>query len=156
MPKIVEGELKAGDARFAIVSSRFNEFVTDRLLEGAVETLRSHGAADDAITVYRVPGAFEIPVVAERVAMEGEFDAIICVGAVIRGETPHFEYISAEVTRGIGEVALTHEIPVTFGLITADKVEHAVQRAGGDAGNKGAEAALAAIETVQVLRQVGA
>ena len=155
MPKIVEGELNAADARYAIVVARFNEFVTERLLEGAIETLKSHGADDDCIVVFRVPGAFELPVAAERIAMEDVYDAIICIGAVIRGDTPHFEYISAEVTRGIGEVALTHDIPVSFGVITVDEVEHAVQRAGGEAGNKGAESALAAIEMVQLFRQIG-
>jgi len=155
MPKYVEGELTAANARFAIVAARFNEFVTEPMLEGAIETLTGHGASDDDIVVFRVPGAFEIPVAAERVAMEDVYDAIICVGAVIRGDTPHFEYISAEVTRGIGEVALTHDIPVSFGVVTVDEVEHAVQRAGGEAGNKGSEAALAAIEMVQLFRQIG-
>ncbi len=154
MTVCIEGNLSVGDEQFAIVVTRFNDFVTSRLLDGAVDSLKRHGCADENITIVRVPGSFEIPMVAMRLAESTKYSAIICLGCLIRGETPHFEYISAEVSKGIAMVGMETSIPTTFGVITADTLEQAVHRAGSKAGNKGAEAALAAIELVNVLSQI--
>lgn len=151
MPKVVEGILNAEKFRFGIVVSRFNSFISERLLEGAIDTLLRHGADDDQLTVVKVPGAFEIPLMAQRLAKSGKFDALLCLGAVIRGGTPHFEYVSAEVTKGIASVSLESTLPVAFGILTTDSIEQAIERAGTKAGNKGAEAAMSAIEMVNVL-----
>jgi len=134
------------DARFGIVVSRFNEFISSKLLEGAIDALVRHGASEDKIDVVWVPGAFEIPAAAKRLADKDAYAAIICVGAVIRGSTPHFDYIAAEVSKGVAQVALAAKVPVTFGVLTTDTIEQAVERAGTKAGNKGADAAMAAIE----------
>jgi 6,7-dimethyl-8-ribityllumazine synthase len=139
-------------ARFALAASRFNEDIVARLLDGAVDTLNSHGIETEAITIVRVPGAFELPLAVKRLAASGRFDAIIALGAVIRGATPHFEYVAGECARGLGRVALELELPVAFGVLTVDTMEQALTRANGDEGNKGREAALAALEMVSLLR----
>lgn len=144
--KTIEGKLVADKVKFGIVVSRFNELLSSRLLEGALDCLRRHGATDDAITVVWTPGAFEIPVVAKRLARRSSFDAIVCLGVVIRGGTPHFEYIAAEAAKGVAKVGLDEEVPVIFGIVTADTIEQAIERAGAKAGNKGWQAALSAIE----------
>lgn len=151
MPKVIEGKLDAGHYRFGIVVSRFNSFICDRLLEGAIDTLTRHGAADEQLTVVKVPGAFEIPLMAKRMAASGQYDALLCIGAVIRGGTPHFEYVSSEVTKGIALVSLDSGLPVSFGVLTVDSVEQAIERAGTKAGNKGSEAAMSALEMVNLL-----
>ena len=147
----LHGQLAVDGQRFAIVVSRFNEFVTSKLLTGALDALKRHGAVEENITVVHVPGAFEIPFVAKKLADSLAFDAIICLGCVIRGETPHFEYVAGEAARGIGQVALETGIPTTFGVITADTMKQALDRAGVKGANKGADAALAAIELVNLL-----
>ncbi len=146
-----EGSLDAARLRLAVVVSRFNELVTEKLLEGAVETAREHGVAEPNLDVVWVPGAFELPFAARALAESGRYDAIACLGAVIRGETPHFDFICAEAARGIGTVAADYSMPVTFGVITSDNVEQAQARAGGAKGNKGREAMLAAIEMASLL-----
>lgn len=148
----LEGQIEAAGFRFAIVVSKFNEFVTSRLLAGALDVLTKAGASQEAIEVARVPGAFEIPLVARRMARSGRFDAVICLGAVIRGETPHFEYISAEASRGIAQAAWEADLPVVFGVLTTENVEQALERAGAPERNKGAEAARTAIEMATLLR----
>jgi 6,7-dimethyl-8-ribityllumazine synthase len=153
---IVEGQQEAKDLRFGLVVSKFNEFVTGRLLAGALEALKQAGADEQALVVAKVPGAFEIPLIARRMANSGQFDAIICLGAVIRGETPHFEYISAEASRGIARAAWESDIPVVFGVLTTENVEQALERAGGAERNKGAEAARTAIEMANLLKQMPA
>ncbi|MEE8219888.1 MAG: 6,7-dimethyl-8-ribityllumazine synthase [bacterium] len=146
MPRFIEGVLKGDGKKIAIVVSRFNEFVTTRLLDGAVDGLTRTGVADEDITVVRVPGAFEIPLAAKRLATSGTYQAVVCLGAVIRGETPHFEYISAEAARGIAQASLESNVPVIFGVITTETVEQAMERSGTKDGNRGFEAALAAVE----------
>ncbi len=146
MPNEFDANLLAGDARFAVIVSRFNEIVTERLLHGALDTLRRHGAAEESLTVVRVPGSFEIPLVADRLAKSGNYDAVICLGAVIQGETDHHEYINHAVANAIMHVGQNTGIPVTFGILTCQTLEQAMNRAGGKAGNKGCVAALAAIE----------
>lgn len=153
MAVIWEGNFDAKGLRFGIVASRFNDFITSRLLDGAIDTLKRHGADESKICVAWTPGAFEIPLVAKRMAA-GAFDAVICVGAVIRGSTPHFDYIAAEVSKGVAQVGLASEIPVIFGVITCDSIEQAIERAGTKAGNKGADAALAAIEMANLLKTI--
>lgn len=152
--KIVEGDLMAKGARIGIAMSRFNSFITDSLLDGAIDTIVRHGGKKSDITVVKVPGAFELPVAVQRMAKSANYDAIIVVGAVIRGGTPHFDYVAGECTKGIGQVALQQDIPVAFGLLTVDSIEQAIERAGTKAGNKGAEAAMSAIEMVNVLKGV--
>ena len=152
--KVIEGALNAKGMRFSIVVSRFNDFINSKLLDGALDALSRHGADDDNISIVRVPGSFEIPLVAQKLANSGNFDAIICLGAVIRGATPHFEYISAEVTKGIAKVTLDSGIPVSFGILTTDNIEQAIERAGTKSGNKGWDAALAAVEMVNLLKAV--
>jgi 6,7-dimethyl-8-ribityllumazine synthase len=156
MAKIVEGKIRADGLRFGIVVSRFNNFITERLLEGALDALRRNGAEEDAIDIYRTPGSFEIPAVAKRLLERGTYDAVICLGAVIRGATPHFSYISAEVTKGIAQLSLQSTVPITFGVITADTIEQAIERAGTKVGNKGWDAALSAIEMANLYRELGA
>ena len=153
--KTIEGAMTVSKARFCLVAARFNSFIVENLLQGAIDTLKRHGASEDEITLVRVPGAFEMPVVLERLAGKGEYDAIIALGAVIRGGTPHFEYVAGECVKGIAQVSLKHGVPVAFGVLTVDTIEQAIERAGTKAGNKGAEAALSAIETVNLLRQIG-
>lgn len=152
MPTFIEGNLDAKGLSFGIVVSRFNSFICERLLEGAIDALVRHGAADANITVARIPGAFEIPLAAKTMAASRKFDAVICLGAVIRGSTPHFEYVSSEVSKGVASVSLESGVPVAFGVLTTDTIEQAVERAGTKAGNKGFEAAVTAIETVNVLK----
>lgn len=146
MPRFIEGALKGDGKKIAIVVSRFNEFVTTRLLDGAVDGLTRTGVADEDITVVRVPGAFEIPLAAKQLATSGTYQAVVCLGAVIRGETPHFEYISSEAARGIAQASLESNVPVIFGVITTETVEQAMERSGTKDGNRGFEAALAAVE----------
>jgi 6,7-dimethyl-8-ribityllumazine synthase len=148
--KVVEGKLEAQGLRFALVVSRFNEALTSRLQDGAIDCLVRHGADDDGISVFRVPGAWEIPMVAAKVARSGGFDAVICVGALVRGGTAHFDLIAAEVAKGIAQASISSGVPLTFGVITADTLEQAVERAGTKMGNKGWEAALAAIEMARL------
>ena len=152
--KTTQGDLSVRDARFAIVATRFNEFVVESLIKGAVHCLRQHGASDANIEILRVPGAFEMPVVVQKVAASHRFDGIIALGAVIRGGTPHFEYVAGECVGGISAVAREHGIPVGFGILTVDTIEQAIERAGTKAGNKGEEATLAVIETVNLMRQI--
>ena len=146
MVKVVEGALDARGMKFGIIVSRFNSSVTERLLEGALEALKTHGGEDKDIDVVRVPGAFEIPLLTKKLAASGKYDALICLGAVIRGDTPHFEYIAEAVTHGIGAVVLEHRLPISFGVLTTNNVEQAMERAGAKSENKGFEAALTAIE----------
>ena len=154
MPEYIEGNLVAGEARFAIVAGRFNAFITEKLLDGALDALRRHGADMDQVTVAWCPGAYEIPLVASRMAASGSYDAVICLGAVIRGATYHFELVASGVASGISQAAQETDVPVLFGVITTDTIEQAIERAGTKAGNKGADAALAAIEMVNLLRQL--
>lgn len=154
--KITQGELQAKGLKFGIVVSRFNEFITARLLEGAEDALARHGAKAEDIEAVKVPGSFEIPLLAKRLAQSGRFDAVICLGTVIRGATPHFEYVASEVTKGIAQVSLETGVPVSFGILTTDTIEQAVERAGTKSGNKGWDAALSAIEMAQVLKKLTA
>jgi 6,7-dimethyl-8-ribityllumazine synthase len=154
VPRVVQVGPNGDGLRIGVAVARFNQAVTDRLLAGALEALPRHGVADDAIDVATVPGAFELPLCAQRLAATGRYDAIVCLGAVVRGETPHFDYVAAEAARGIGEVARRADVPVAFGVLTTDTVEQALARAGGERGNKGYEAAVTALEMVQVLRVV--
>jgi len=153
--QIVEGMLEASGLRFAVVVSRFNEAITSRLLEGAVDCLLRHGADEEDLTVVRVPGAWEIPMAASRIARMGDVDAVVCLGALVRGSTVHFDLIAAEVAKGIAQVAMGSDVPVTFGVVTADTLEQAVERAGAKQGNKGWDAALAAVEMARLYRGLG-
>jgi 6,7-dimethyl-8-ribityllumazine synthase len=152
--KTFEGDFNARGLRFGIVASRFNDFIVDRLLEAAVGTLQKHGVAAGDIEIVRVPGAFETPLAVKKLAATRRYQALIALGCVIRGATPHFEYVAAEAARGIGQVASSEEIPVAFGILTVDTIEQAIERAGTKAGNKGVDAALAAIQMATVLRQL--
>ena len=154
MPKLYEGRLVADGLKIGIVASRFNEFITNKLLEGAIDALKRHGVADGDIAVAWVPGAFEIPVVAKKMAESGKYDAVICVGAVIRGSTAHFEYVASEVSKGIANVGLHTGVPTMFGVLTTENIEQAIERAGTKAGNKGFEAAEGAIEMANLLRSM--
>lgn len=154
MPKIVEAKLLAEGKKFALVVSRFNDFITDRLVGGAVDALVRCGAKDEDIDLVKVPGAFEIPLIAKKMAQKKRYDAIVCLGAVIRGATPHFDYVSAEVSKGIALVGIEENIPVIFGIITADTIEQAIERAGTKAGNKGFSAAMAAVEMANLIEAV--
>ncbi|MEM1112063.1 MAG: 6,7-dimethyl-8-ribityllumazine synthase [Pseudomonadota bacterium] len=153
--KTIEGDFTGGRGKYALVVGRWNSFVVEHLLTGAIDALKRHGVGDDQMTIVRAPGAFEIPLVVKKVAEKGEFDAIIALGAVIRGGTPHFEYVAGECTKGIAQVSLDHGIPVTFGVLTVDSIEQAVERSGTKAGNKGAEAAMSALEMVGLIEQLG-
>ena len=153
--KTYEGDFAQCDGRYAIVIGRFNSFVVESLLAGALDTLRRHGISDDKIEIVRVPGAFEIPVVVKRVAKSGRFDAVIALGAVIRGGTPHFDYVAGECAKGLGVVSLETELPVAFGVLTVDTIEQAIERSGTKAGNKGAEAAMSVLEMVSLFRKMG-
>jgi 6,7-dimethyl-8-ribityllumazine synthase len=152
-PTVHEGHLNAETFRFAIVASRWNELISARLVEGSLDALKRLGAKDEQVDLYRVPGSFEIPLLALRLAQSGKFDAIICLGTIIRGQTPHFDYIAAEVAHGISQAALTTGIPVVFGIVTADTVEQAIDRAGVKLGNKGFEAAMTAVELVNLYKE---
>ncbi len=154
MPKIIEAKLQAEGKKFALVVSRFNDFITDKLLGGAVDGLLRSGARDKDVEIVKVPGAFEIPLMAKKMAATGRFNAVICLGAVIRGTTPHFEYVSAEVSKGIAKIGLESEIPVIFGIVTTDTIEQAIERAGTKAGNRGWDAAITAIEMANLIEVV--
>jgi 6,7-dimethyl-8-ribityllumazine synthase len=153
---VIAGKLDATGMRFAIVVARFNDFVAQRLLEGSVDALVRHGAAADDLTVIWVPGSFEIPLAAQEIAEQGRVDAIVCLGVVIRGETPHFDFVAGEASRGVGGIGLRARIPTAFGIVTTETLEQAIDRAGGKHGNKGADAALAAVEMVSLLRTLRA
>ncbi len=154
MPRYIEGNLTAAKLKFGIIVGRFNSFIGERLLEGALDALLRHGASPDDIVVARVPGAFEIPLATKKMAQSGSYDAIICLGAVIRGATPHFDYVASEVTKGIAHVSLETGVPVAFGVLTTDTIEQAVERAGTKAGNKGFDAAMTAIETANLFKEM--
>ena len=151
---VIEGTLIAQKASYAIVVARFNSFIVDKLLEGAIDALRRHGVQDEDITIIKAPGAFELPVLTRNVLATGTYDAVIALGAVIRGGTPHFEYVAGECVKGLSVVSLESRIPVTFGVLTVDTIEQAIERAGTKAGNKGAEAALSALEMVSVINKL--
>ncbi len=155
MPRIIEANLLAEGRKFALVAGRFNDFITDRLVSGAIDALTRSGADENDITVVKVPGAFEIPLVAKTLAFSKKYDAVICLGAVIRGSTPHFDYVAAEVSKGIAMVGLESGVPVIFGVLTTDTIEQAVERAGTKAGNKGWSAAVAAIEMANLMQVIG-
>jgi 6,7-dimethyl-8-ribityllumazine synthase len=155
MPKVHEAKLIAEGKKFALIVSRFNDFITEQLLSGAQDALIRSGASEDDIEIVKVPGCFEIPLLAKKMAQANRFDAIICLGAVIRGSTPHFDYVSAEVSKGVAQVGLEAEIPVIFGVITTDTIEQAIERAGTKAGNKGWSAAIAAVEMANLFEIVG-
>ena len=152
--KTYEGELQAKGFKFAVIISRFNDFITGKLLDGAIDALVRHGAAEQNIEVIKVPGAFEIPLAAKKVAEKGKYDAVICLGTVIRGATPHFDYVSSEATKGIAMVSLETGVPIAFGVLTTDTIEQAVERAGSKGGNKGWDAALVAIEMAQLCKKL--
>lgn len=152
--KTVEGKLLAENLKFAIVAGRFNEFITGKLIGGALDALKRHGANEEDIELVWVPGAYEIPFIAKKIAEQNRFDAVICLGAVIRGSTPHFEYVSSEVAKGIAHVGLETGVPVIFGVLTTDTIEQAIERAGTKAGNKGFDAGMTAIETANLLKQL--
>jgi len=154
MSKVIEGHLDASGLRFGLVVSRFNSFICDRLVEGAVDALVRHGADAASIDIAKVPGAFELPLAAQRLAQSGRYDALICLGAVIRGSTPHFDYVAAEVSKGLASVGLASGLPVAFGVLTTDTIEQAIERAGTKAGNKGFEAAVTAIEMAKFLKKL--
>ncbi len=153
--RIIEGDCAARDLRLAIVATRFNDFIVDSLVKAAVGTLRRHGAEESSLNIVRVPGAFELPLVVARIASSRRYDGVIALGAVIRGGTPHFEYVAGECVKGLAAVARDSGVPVGFGVLTVDTIEQAIERAGTKAGNKGAEAAMAVIETANLLRELG-
>jgi len=152
-PKIIEGDLICRNSKFGIAVTRFNDFITEKLLDGALDTLRRHGASDADLEIIRCPGAFELPLVVQAMAASGKYDAIIALGAVIRGGTPHFEYVAGECVKGLSNVMLSKHIPVAFGVLTVDTIEQAIERAGTKAGNKGVEATLSVLEMVNLLRE---
>ncbi len=153
-PEIHQGALKAEGFKFALVAARWNDFITARLVEGALDALERLGAAQTDVAVYKVPGAWEIPLTAQKLAATKKFDAIICLGAVLRGQTPHFDYVAGEAAKGTAQAAMQTGVPVMFGIVTADTLEQAIDRAGVKAGNKGFEAAMAAVELVNLYRQI--
>ena len=153
-PTVIEGALTVRDARFGIVAARFNDFIVSHLIDGALRALRQHGADLGAVDIVRVPGAFEMPLAVSRCAASGRYDALIALGAVIRGSTPHFDYVAGECARGVSAAGQKHNLPCVFGVLTVDTIEQAIERAGTKAGNKGEEAALAAIEMVDLLRRL--
>ena len=152
--KSIDGDFNAGDAKFCILAARFNAFIVERLVEGAVDTLLRHGTSRDNIEIIRVPGAYEMPLSAQRIARSGRYDSIIALGAVIRGSTPHFDYVAGECSKGLAQVSLAEDMPVIFGVLTTDTIEQAVERAGTKAGNKGAEAAVSAIEMISLFNKL--
>ncbi|MBU2733312.1 6,7-dimethyl-8-ribityllumazine synthase [Acidithiobacillus ferridurans] len=154
MIRHIEGSLQAGQHRFALLVSRFNSFITQQLEQGAIDALRRHGAKEEQLHVVHVPGAYEMPLIAQKLARSGNYDAVLCLGAVIRGSTPHFDYVAAEVSKGVAQVSLDTGVPVIFGVLTTDSIEQAIERAGTKAGNKGFDAAMTALEMVQLLRQI--
>ncbi|MBU2590678.1 MAG: 6,7-dimethyl-8-ribityllumazine synthase [Nitrospinota bacterium] len=154
MNKIISGDLDGKGKKFAIVASRFNDFITSHLVEGALDAMKRHGVKESDIEIIKVPGAFEIPYVAKRAALSKKYDAVICLGAVIRGATPHFDYVASEVSKGVASVSLEANLPVIFGVLTVDTIEQGIERAGSKSGNKGWDAALAAIEMVNLSDQI--
>jgi 6,7-dimethyl-8-ribityllumazine synthase len=154
MPRTLEGKISAAGYRFGLVVSRFNDFISSKLVEGALDALMRHGATEEQLLLVKVPGAFEIPLTAKKLAESGKVDAVICLGAVIRGSTPHFDYVAAEVSKGIAVVALDTKVPVAFGVLTTDNLEQAIERAGTKSGNKGWDAAVAAMEMVNLFKQL--
>jgi 6,7-dimethyl-8-ribityllumazine synthase len=154
MAKIIQGELSGKGLKVGIVAARFNDFITSRLVDGALDGLQRHGVAETDIEIVRVPGAYEIPLVAKRLAQTKKYSVIICLGAVIRGATPHFEYVSAEVSKGVASVSMESDLPIIFGVLTTDTIEQAIERAGSKSGNKGWDAALSAIEMANVMKQL--
>ncbi len=152
--KVYEGKLTPKEIRIGIVVARFNEFITSKLLDGALDGLKRHNVADDSIDIAWVPGAFEIPLIASKMAKSGKYDAVICLGAVIRGSTSHYDYVCSEVSKGIANVSLKNDIPVMFGVLTTDNIEQAIERSGSKAGNKGYECALGAIEMINLIREI--
>ena len=156
MPKVYEGALKAEGLKFALVASRFNNFIGDKLVQGAIEALTRTGAREEDIEIIKVPGSFEIPAAAKWLAESRKYDAVLCLGAVIRGATPHFEYVAAEVAKGVARLSLETEVPVIYGILTTDSIEQAIERAGTKDGNKGWDAALTAVEMINLYKQMGA
>ena len=154
MPKTIQGDLTAKGLKFGIIAARFNDFITARLVDGAIDALMRHGAAEGDIEIVKVPGSFEIPLVAKAMAQSKKYSAVICLGAVIRGATPHFEYVSAEVSKGVASVSMDSGLPVIFGVLTTDTIEQAIERAGTKSGNKGWDAALSAIEMANLMKQI--
>jgi 6,7-dimethyl-8-ribityllumazine synthase len=154
MPRTLEGRISAEGLSLAIIVSRFNDFISSKLVEGALDALKRHGMDDEKLTLVKVPGAFEIPMTARRLVKTGKYDAVICLGAVIRGATPHFDYVAAEVSKGIASVSLESNIPVAFGVLTTDNLEQAIERAGSKVGNKGWDAAIAAMEMVNLYKEI--
>ena len=154
MSKIIEGKKDAQGLKIGIVVSRYNHFITEKLLDGALDGFKSHGGDDDKVTIVRVPGAFEIPLIADKLAASGRYDALVCLGAVIRGDTPHFDYVCDAVTRGIGAAVQAHKIPIGFGVLTTNDVQQAMERVGAKDANKGYEALLTVVEMISVLRQL--
>ena len=152
--KSIDGDFNAGDAKFCILAARFNSFIVERLVEGAVDALVRHGTSRDNIEIVRVPGAYEMPISAQRIAQTGRYDSIIALGAVIRGSTPHFDFVAGECSKGLAQVGLAADLPIIFGVLTTDTIEQAVERAGTKAGNKGAEAAVSAIEMISLFNQL--
>jgi len=152
--KTIQGDFTTGKMRFALVAARFNSFIVEQLINGAIDTLKRHGVADKDIDLIYAPGAFELPLVCKRLAAKGGYDAVIALGAVIRGGTPHFDYVAGSCTRGLAEVSLHSDVPVSFGVLTVDTIEQAIERAGTKAGNKGGDAALTAVEMVNLLRNI--
>ncbi|HEV7374371.1 MAG TPA: 6,7-dimethyl-8-ribityllumazine synthase [Pyrinomonadaceae bacterium] len=152
-PKVHQGRLNAEGFRFALVASRWNDFLTSRLVEGALDALERLGADEKSVELFRVPGSFEIPLLARKLAASGKWDAVVCLGTIIRGQTPHFEYIAGEVTKGIAQAGMETDVPVVYGIVTADTLEQAIDRAGVKAGNKGFEAAMSAVELVNLYRE---
>jgi 6,7-dimethyl-8-ribityllumazine synthase len=156
LPKTIEGELLVRDLRFAILAARFNDFVVEPLVRGALDALKRHGATEKQIEIVRVPGAFDMPIVARKLALSRRYEALIALGAVIRGQTPHFDYVAGECASGMARIALETGVPIAFGVLTTDTVEQAIDRAGGKAGNKGADAALTALEMANLMRRLDA
>lgn len=154
MPHVIEGHFQVTGKQFALVASRFNSFITEKLLEGALDTLRRHGVAEDNLTVVWAPGAFELPLVVKKLAESGKYDAVIALGCVIRGATAHFDYVAGEAAKGIGQVALSTGVPVLFGVLTTDSIEQAIERAGTKAGNKGVDVAMGALEMASLLERL--
>jgi len=154
MARSIEGRSNAQGLKIGVVVSRYNQFITEKLLDGALDGFKSHGGEDENVTIIHVPGAFEIPLIVEKMAASGKYDALVCLGAVIRGDTPHFDYVCDAVTRGIGDAVRTYKIPIGFGVLTTDNVQQAMERAGSKDANKGYEALLTAVEMVNVIRQL--
>jgi len=153
--KTYQGKLQAKGLRIAIVLSRFNQFISERLLEGALDALNKLGAEEKDISIYKVPGSFEVPVITKKIVKTKEVDGIICLGALIRGDTPHFEYLSAEVTKGLAQISMEDGLPISFGILTVDTIEQGIERAGSKAGNKGYDAAFSLVETVNLIKEAG-